>query len=129
MRKADNFRTEGYSQERRVELGNNERVRSASPTLSEGRNGVNECTRGLLEDILARDNMNRAYKRVKSNKGSHGVDGMTVGELLEHLKRHGEKSDNQYWQGRIVLRLSSVLKYQSLMAEFGYWEYRRCLIE
>ena len=91
MRKADNFRTEGYSQERRVELGNNERVRSASPTLSEGRNGVNECTRGLLEDILARDNMNRAYKRVKSNRGSHGVDGMKVGELLEYLKRNGDQ--------------------------------------
>ena len=89
--KADNFMTEGYSQERREELGNNERVRSASPTISEGRNGVNECTRGLLEDILARDNMNRAYKRVKSNKGSHGVDGMKVSELLEYLKRHGDQ--------------------------------------
>ncbi len=89
--KADNFTTEGYSQERRVELGSNARVRNASPTLSEGRNGVNECTRGLLEDILTRGNMNRAYKRVKSNKGSHGVDGMKVGELLEYLKRHGNQ--------------------------------------
>ena len=32
----------------------------------------------LLEKILFRDNMNRAYKRVKANKGAPGVDGMTV---------------------------------------------------
>ena len=97
--KADNFITEGYSQERRVELGNNERVRSASPTLSEGRNDVNECSGRLLEDILARDNMNRAYKRVKSNKGSHGVDGMKVGELLEHLKQHGDQNRQSILEG------------------------------
>ena len=89
--KADNFITEGYSQEARVELGSNARVRSVSPTSSEGRNDVDECTRGLLEDILARDNMNRAYKRVKSRKGSHGVDGMKVDELLEYLKQHGDQ--------------------------------------
>ncbi|MDD4402491.1 MAG: hypothetical protein PHI24_11575 [Desulfitobacteriaceae bacterium] len=32
----------------------------------------------LLEIILDRDNMNNAYKRVKSNKGAHGVDGMKI---------------------------------------------------
>ena len=31
----------------------------------------------LLEAILYKDNFNRAYKRVKANKGKHGVDGMT----------------------------------------------------
>jgi group II intron reverse transcriptase/maturase len=44
----------------------------------------------LLERILHRDNMNAAYKRVKSNKGSHGVDGMKVDELLSYLKQHGK---------------------------------------
>ncbi|MCX8127114.1 MAG: hypothetical protein N3E40_08300, partial [Dehalococcoidia bacterium] len=33
---------------------------------------------GLLEEILCTDNLNKAYKRVKSNKGAHGVDGMEV---------------------------------------------------
>ncbi|URZ03551.1 reverse transcriptase family protein [Clostridium felsineum] len=33
--------------------------------------------------------MNLAYKRVKSNKGSHGVDGMKVDELLQYLKQNG----------------------------------------
>jgi RNA-directed DNA polymerase len=51
------------------------------------RDGVNEYASGLLEEILHRDNMNLAYKRVKANKGSLGVDGMTVNELLQYLKQ------------------------------------------
>ena len=47
----------------------------------------------LLERILFRDNMNRAYKRVKANKGAPGVDGMTVEEALPWLKEHGKESD------------------------------------
>jgi group II intron reverse transcriptase/maturase len=41
---------------------------------------------GLLEHILSRDNMLAALKRVKANKGSHGVDGMKVDELPAYLK-------------------------------------------
>ncbi len=41
----------------------------------------------LLEEILEPENLNKAYKRVKRNKGSHGVDGMEVGKLLSYLKR------------------------------------------
>ena len=82
---------EGYLQEVRVELGGNAGVRS-TPSMShtEG-NGGNEYANGLLEKILDRHNMNRAYKRVKGNKGSHGVDGMTVDELLQHLKQNGSQ--------------------------------------
>jgi group II intron reverse transcriptase/maturase len=43
----------------------------------------------LLEAIVIRENLNLAYKRVKANGGSHGVDGMTVEELLSYLKQHG----------------------------------------
>lgn len=39
----------------------------------------------LLERILAWENMERAVKRVKSNKGAEGVNGMTVGDLDEWL--------------------------------------------
>lgn len=44
---------------------------------------------GTLEKIVSRENMNNAFKRVKSNKGAHGVDGMTVDELLQYLKENG----------------------------------------
>jgi group II intron reverse transcriptase/maturase len=42
----------------------------------------------LLERILERDNLNRAYKRVYANKGASGVDGVTVEELLSYLKEN-----------------------------------------
>ena len=45
---------------------------------------------GLLEQIVRRDNLNEAFKRVKANKGSHGIDGMGVDELLQYLKENGE---------------------------------------
>ena len=45
----------------------------------------------LLEKVLSRDNLNKAYKRVKANKGASGVDGMTVDEALPWLKEHGEE--------------------------------------
>ena len=49
----------------------------------------------LLEKVLERDNLNRAYKRVRANKGAAGVDGMTVDEALSWLKVHrGELLDS-----------------------------------
>ena len=45
----------------------------------------------VLEEILTPENMNLAYKRVKRNKGSHGIDGMEVEELLPYLKANGSK--------------------------------------
>ena len=41
----------------------------------------------LLEEILSNDNMNAAYKRVCANKGSGGVDGVTVEELKDYIQR------------------------------------------
>lgn len=42
----------------------------------------------LLEKILERDNLNKAYKRVCANKGASGVDGVTVEELKDYLAEH-----------------------------------------
>lgn len=44
----------------------------------------------LLEKIIDRENLNNAFKRVKSNKGSHGVDKMGVDELLQYLRENGD---------------------------------------
>jgi group II intron reverse transcriptase/maturase len=45
----------------------------------------------ILEQILDKENLNNAFKRVKSNKGSHGVDGMEVDELLQYLRKNGDQ--------------------------------------
>jgi RNA-directed DNA polymerase len=42
----------------------------------------------LMEEVCERENCWQAYKRVKANKGSPGVDGMTVEDLPEYLKQH-----------------------------------------
>lgn len=44
-----------------------------------------------LEAILDRDNLNRAYKQVKANKGAPGVDGLAVGDLLAYLRERGSQ--------------------------------------
>jgi len=45
----------------------------------------------LLEAILERENMRQALKRVTSNKGAPGIDGMSVGQLGSYLRRHWPK--------------------------------------
>jgi RNA-directed DNA polymerase len=47
-------------------------------------------TENLLERIVDKRNIYEAYKRVVANKGSHGVDGMKVDELLPFLQEHYE---------------------------------------
>jgi group II intron reverse transcriptase/maturase len=90
---------EGYLQEDRVELESRAGVRSISSTSEKEENGGNEYASGLLEAILDRDNMNLAYKRVKANKGSHGVDGMKVDELLQFLKQNGNQIKQSILEG------------------------------
>ena len=46
---------------------------------------------GLLEYILSPSNLNLAYKQVKSNKGSGGIDRMEVDDLLPYLLCHKDK--------------------------------------
>lgn len=45
----------------------------------------------LLEAILDRNNLNKAYLKVKRNGGSAGIDSMTVDEMLPYLKEHREE--------------------------------------
>jgi group II intron reverse transcriptase/maturase len=57
-------------------------------------------TDNLLERILQRDNLNRAYKRVKTNKGAGGVDKMRVEELLPYLREHRDELIGQIRGGK-----------------------------
>ena len=53
-----------------------------------------------LETILERGNLNRAFKAVVANKGSAGVDGMEVGDLLAYLKVQGADLVKSIKEGR-----------------------------
>ncbi len=54
----------------------------------------------LLEAILYKDNFNRAYKRVKTNKGAPGIDGMTIEEALPYLKEHQQELTDRIYRGK-----------------------------
>ena len=54
----------------------------------------------LMEKILSNDNLNQAYKKVKSNKGAGGVDGMSVDELLSFLRDNGMQLKQQLMDGK-----------------------------
>src|SRR5499425_2373448 len=42
----------------------------------------------LMEEVCERENLKEALRQVKANKGSAGVDGMTVNQLTDYLKQH-----------------------------------------
>jgi len=81
---------EGWPPEGRVEPRDKAGAPSISPAFKGGRNDRLEVKEDTLERILSKENLNQAYKRVKANKGSPGIDGMTVEELLLYLKQEGE---------------------------------------
>ena len=82
---------EGYL--RRVSSEKREYVEAfAHQRIAENNHTITDFqTDNLMEKILHRDNLNIAYKKVKSNKGAGGVDGMKVDELLTFLR------DNKEW--------------------------------
>jgi group II intron reverse transcriptase/maturase len=53
----------------------------------------------LMEEVVQRGNAKAALKRVRQNKGSPGVDGMTVDELPEYLVEHWEEIREQLLSG------------------------------
>jgi RNA-directed DNA polymerase len=53
----------------------------------------------LMEEVCELENCKQALQRVKANKGSPGVDGMTVEELPEYLKQHGPEIGEQLRNG------------------------------
>jgi len=56
------------------------------PAMGEPESPANTCR--IMEEVCERDNLREALQRVKSNKGSAGVDGMTIDDLSAYLKEH-----------------------------------------
>lgn len=77
----------GCLQRDSVEREEHAGARSTDTRESRERDGAND----LLERILDRDNLNRAYKQVKRNHGAPGIDGMTVEAALPWLRENREE--------------------------------------
>src|SRR5215831_12176459 len=56
-------------------------------------------TNQLMEEVCERENLKRALQRVKANKGSPGIDGMTVEELPGYLQQHWPATGEQLLSG------------------------------
>lgn len=54
---------------------------------------------GLLAQALSRENMASAWKRVKANKGSAGVDGLSIDQTAEFLKTHWPRIRSELLNG------------------------------
>jgi RNA-directed DNA polymerase len=84
-------------QKNQLELAFTDKSRSEAPRVSgKGTESLTAKRRvespaigeGLMEEVCERENCKRALARVKANRGSAGVDGMTVQQLPEFLKQH-----------------------------------------
>ena len=99
IRRLQTTQQRGYPLERELETQGLVEAHSISSASEDGRNNVQRYTSKLLETIVSRENMTRAYKRVVANKGSHGIDGMGVDELLQYLKENWETIKQQLLDG------------------------------
>lgn len=94
------LQTEGCLQKVPAEQGGYAEACALSRITENNVTDAYSSTDRLLEKILDRDNMNLAYKRVKSKKGAGGIDGMGVDELLPYLKGNGQNLIQQIREGK-----------------------------
>ena len=63
----------------------------------------------LLDQILSRENMNLAYKKVKANKGASGIDDVSVDEVYDYIKQNWtsikDKIQKRKYRPQPVLRV------------------------
>lgn len=96
----DENQREGSPQKNSAEHEGYARVHNPGRITENNNTNANLSRDELLEKIVGRENMNNAFKKVKSNKGAHGVDGMTVDELLQYLKENGEQLRQSILDGK-----------------------------
>ncbi|WP_017444812.1 group II intron reverse transcriptase/maturase [Gayadomonas joobiniege] len=53
----------------------------------------------LFEQVLSNDNLQRAWKQVKANKGAAGVDGMEIDQFIDWAKQHWQQCKTQIENG------------------------------
>jgi len=91
---------EGSPQKNSAEHEGYARAHNSERITENNITNANKSGERLLEEIVDRDNLNQAYKRVKSNKGAHGIDGMGVDELLQYLKENGSELKQSILDGK-----------------------------
>ena len=81
--------------------GRNPRLPEAGASkFTASQENLNPEGQQLMEEVLTKENMTRAMKRVEANKGAAGVDDMTVGELKSYLKAEWPRIKGELLEGR-----------------------------
>lgn len=83
-----------------METTSGEPVRSPiSDEVNRPQDEPDNAGQGLLERAFARENLKRAWKRVKANKGAAGIDGLDIEQTAEHLLNQWPKIREQLLSG------------------------------
>ena len=61
---------------------------------------VKAINQDLLQAVLNSDNLRSAWKRVKSNKGAPGIDGVSIEDFPAYLRKHWPAVREQISEGR-----------------------------
>lgn len=81
---------------------NSRRARLGAECASAATDGMGPEGSRLMDAVVERGNMRQALRRVRSNRGAPGVDGLTVTALLEHLKQHWPQIKQRLLEGAYV---------------------------
>jgi RNA-directed DNA polymerase len=84
---------EGWEESPRPDQDGNDRIRSVrpeEPQASAASDPARALAVNLMEEVTDLDNLNRAYRQVRANKGAAGVDGMSVDDLKAWFVLHKE---------------------------------------
>jgi RNA-directed DNA polymerase len=110
-RKGTDTLTDGRDADRKAERPEDSRKERGGTSLGTGRErqtsaAAEEASRPettmLMEEVLRRENLIKAYHKVRANKGAPGTDGMTVDDLKPYLKEHWPRIKEQLIAGRYI---------------------------
>jgi RNA-directed DNA polymerase len=90
----DTARQQGVEPTTRLGLsggGGTESAGQEEPQVSAALEQKRALTINLMEQVCQRENLNRAYRKVKANKGAPGVDQMTIHELGGWIREHKQE--------------------------------------
>jgi len=87
-------------QKEHAEVSAHSKITENNIIVTDFTDGTIGPTDNLLEKILDKTNLNNAYKKVKSNKGAGGVDGMSVDELLTFLRDNQKQLTQKITDGK-----------------------------
>jgi RNA-directed DNA polymerase len=86
-------------------------------------------TNRLMEEVCERENLKEALRRVKANKGSAGIDRMTVGGIADYLKQHWPAIREQLLNGTYKSKPVRRVETPSRTAGCANLASRRCWID